>query len=337
MRSTALSIFVFITTQLFALPPEPPGDYPSWVLVEIGEYYYENRDQAKALLYFREAIRRRGIYPDASLSQAESFYAEAQVRIYERLLRDAEDGYRNLVIPDTIFDIYYRMAASKQRFFGFETPEERERDWKRYLDLILEEDPFFQSLSNPNAQGAMNLSLYTLEALQDRSGELLGDIDRVLLLYEGGNPLAIPAHEIYASYYLEEENYPMAMNHSLFAIVSTFTVVREEFRTKNPAFSFAGLEDFLQQLGNDQILYTEIYDFLQYTRLIEQLIILAQAVDAMPHPISQSVRENSATILYSEKEQVYLALVEKVKLLWDSLPQIRGNAQPAMLRDFSYD
>jgi hypothetical protein len=149
-----------------------------------------------------------GIYPDASLSQAESFYAEAQVRIYERLLRDAEDGFRNLVIPDTLYDIYYKMAASKRRFSDLKAPEERERDWKRYLDLILEEDPFFQNLANPNAQGAMNISLYTLETLQDRSGEILGDIDRVLFLYEGGNPLVIPAHEIYAQYYLDEEQLP---------------------------------------------------------------------------------------------------------------------------------
>jgi hypothetical protein len=93
----------------------------------------------------------------------------------------------------------------------------------------------------------------------------------------------------------------------------------------------------LEQLGNDQILYTEIYDFLQHTKFVEQLIILAQTVDAMPHPIPDRVRANSSTILYAEKEDIYQAILQKIKLIWEALPQIRGNAQPAMLRDFSFD
>ncbi len=219
-----------------------PDSLPSWVLFGLGQQAYEQKRFGEAAVYFRRAVERRGIYPEAEAALAKIAGQGEGAALQEAQLQKALDEQGLLQVPDDKYALLYALADLRLRTdpgLSVEKGEAALETWR----LILKDDVPYQAAESSgglegyyNALMAENTPVKLKTATGPSLTENLGGLNRLMFLYQQPLGFSLRAHQEIAALSVTNKAYKQAIAHSLFALVGIFSTVIEQVRALHPDY-----------------------------------------------------------------------------------------------------
>jgi len=185
-------------------------------------------------------LSQRSVFPDADMLSGQVYEAEGE---YIQALRFYELAWQNrdfLDIPDTRYDLLYRMA-SVSGWAG------REDSREKYLLLILADDSLF---GQPGNEGPVLRSM--LRTLDRET-----DTEKFFLLYRHTNYVALKALQDLTVFYGQtSRRYDRALSTAALAAVISITRIEEALKARDFRFRYNGLPDLMQRAAADREIMT---------------------------------------------------------------------------------
>jgi tetratricopeptide (TPR) repeat protein len=247
------------------LPAQANNFVESWQLYERGKAELDDPDGpelGEALLSFQEAIDKRGgNFPEAEMAIGDIYYREGAFALAKRQYEKAYELRGGMEIAEEKYSVLYRLADLHEI-------QEMYADMDRYLQQILEDQPYFSDESYSSFRDAF-LTTY------DDKG-----LDHLFKLYRmEGVAFSVPAHAKLGWFYYRTGR-PLAILHSLFALDIMVTESVKELRLVQPGFVFTTVDAFL-----DAALEREnIRQYLVEGEFFKTLYYLATASYAASRP-----------------------------------------------------
>ncbi|OHD14933.1 MAG: hypothetical protein A2Z96_04685 [Spirochaetes bacterium GWB1_48_6] len=253
---------------------------PSWVLYGKGLRAYEERVFDQALLYFRAAIKKRGIFPEAEIMVARSLGIGGDNTIKQRQLEKAYEQKDLLDNPNDKYVILYELADLASQEVGPDGEKIKQKE-KNFLLEILNDDKVFQKAESENLLGAYNKSLL------DRSVQPLG-LDKILTLYRDKLTFSLEAHKRLARIYFDAGAYNKSLNHSLMIFISFYTELTQRYLDFDPSFKYTGLRDFHEKIFVDLSLYKPFLQFIAQAGILDNLELISSSLDNISQRLNQA-------------------------------------------------
>lgn len=236
--------------------PEP-DQLPSWVLFGLGQRAYEQKHFGEATVYFRQAVDRKGIYPEAEAGLAQIAHQGEGLALQELELQKALDQRGLLQVPDDRYQLLYALADLRLRADTGTSVEKGEAALETWRD-ILKDDQAFQSIEQSGGlDGYYNAlmaqpSLINLKTAQGPSltANLVG-LNRLLYLYRHPLGFSLRAHQEIAALSVTNKAYKKAVGHSLFALVGIFSTVIDQVKVTHPDYVFRSLDELFSDPTSD--------------------------------------------------------------------------------------
>lgn len=311
-----------------------PETLPSWVLFGLGKRALDQRNFAEAVVDFRRAIQRKGIYPEAEWALARIAGMNGNPTLQESLLEKALDESGLLAVPEDRIQILYELAALRQLHANPQTKEKGEAALETYRE-ILHEDPVYRAAENSGGlEGYFKAFMAAPSTVVYKTGNgpsptaALSGLNRLLYLYPQTVDFSLKAHQEVARMAMENKAYRMAASECLFSVTVIFSTVIQEVRKIHPDYTFRDLAELLVQkdspvyLGKPEgsvasrvrpgapnpgwfVRYQPIWDYLKDVRAKETLVMLAQCLKALeegekslkPSPQTRTAKDAAAEAL----------------------------------------
>ena len=258
------------------LPAQSNSFVEAWFLYEQGKTKLDDpdgRELGEALLYFQEAIDKRGVdFPEAEIAIGDIYYREKAYALAEHQYKKALE-MPGMQIPEEKYTVLYRLT---------ELHEEQENYWDMdaYLRQILADQPYFSGDEYQSFQDAL-LSTYKDKGLE-----------HVFRLYRMGNVgFSVEAHAKLGWFYYRSHRFTAAVQHSLFALDIMVTEAVKELRRVQPGFAFTTMEAFL----NAALERENIRQYLISSEFFKTLYYLAAATYESRPSLAESIWRLLAT------------------------------------------
>ena len=226
-----LPALVLLLSASALLPAQSNSFVEAWFLYEQGKTKLddpEGRELGEALLYFQEAIDKRGAdFPEAEIAIGDIYYREKAYALAEHQYKKALKMLPGLQLPEEKYTVLYRLA---------ELHEEQGNYWDmdEYLNQILADQPYFSGDEYQSFRNAL-LSTYTDKGLEH--------VFRLYRMEDVG--FSVGAHAKLGWFYYRSGRSREAIQHSLFALDIMVTEAVKELRRVQPGFAFTTTEAFL--------------------------------------------------------------------------------------------
>ncbi len=259
-----LPAVVLLLSASALLPAQSNSFVEAWFLYEQGKTKLDDpdgRELGEALLYFQEAIDKRGVnFPEAEIAIGDIYYREKAYALAEHQYKKALK-MPGMQIPEEKYTVLYRLA---------ELHEEQGNYWDMdmYLQQILADQPYFSGDEYQSFRDAF-LSTY-----KDKGLEYLFRLYRM-----EGVGFSVKAHAKFGWFYYRSQRSP-AIQHSLFALDIMVTEAVKELRRVQPGFAFTTMEAFL----NAALERENIRQYLISSEFFKTLYYLAAATYAESRP-----------------------------------------------------
>ena len=254
-RSTFLFLLlVFGVGAVVAQPAPEPDHLPSWVLFGLGQQAYDAKRFGEATVYFRQAIDRRGIYPEAEAALARIAAQGEGVALQEVQLQKALDERGLLQVPDDRYTLLYALADLRLRTDNGTSIEKGEAALETWRE-ILQDDEAYKAV-NESLDGYYNslMAAASVVIFKTATGpsltENLVGLNRLLYLYRHPLGFSLRAHQEIAALSVTNKAYKKAVGHSLFALVGIFSTVIEKLKVIHPDYVFRTLDDLFSNAGS---------------------------------------------------------------------------------------
>ena len=248
-RRVALFCFLFLPMVTSAQKAPEPDSLPSWVLFGLGQQAYEQKRFGEAAVYFRRAVDRRGIYPEAEAALAKIASQGEGSALQQAQLQKALDERGLLQVPDDKYALLYSLADLQLRGDPGLSVEKGEAALETWREILNDDQPYQAVEASGGLEGYYNALMVrnTPVNLKTATGpsltqNLIG-LNRLLYLYRHPLTFSLKAHQEIASLSVVNKAYKQAIAHSLFALVGIFSTVIEQVRVYHPEYSFRGLDD----------------------------------------------------------------------------------------------
>lgn len=243
------------------------GD-PPWVSYQLGNRELQQRNHARALEHFSEALAGQPLFPEALAGIARTHQAAGDVALAREYFLAALEYAPSLAVRDD----EHRIRLELVDLLEFSHRREDEALLREQLLAIIDGDPVF------NRRDAVPHQRDQMYELLLESG-----LDRVLVLYRLDYPQAAAGHWRYGAALLEENDEDLrsrAVEHLLFAVVETAgrgiaAIIEESFQ-----FQFTTMEQFFSVLPD----YPHVEAYVQEARLPLMLRQLARALEGSGDP-----------------------------------------------------
>lgn len=247
----AVFLGLFLLTSLLAeaqQAPEPQS-LPSWVLFGLGQQAYEEKRFGEATVYFRQAVDRRGIYPEAEAALARIAGQGEGSALQEAQLQKALDERGLLVVPDDRYALLYALADLRLRSDAGTSVEKGEAALETWRE-ILQDDAAYRAVEESggldgyyNALMARASVVNLKTATGPNQTENMVGLNRLLYLYRHPLGFSLRAHQEIAALSVKNKAYKKALGHSLFALTGIFSVVIDHVRVVHPDYVFRSLDE----------------------------------------------------------------------------------------------
>lgn len=237
------------------------------MLYHLAERHFREREFARALEMYGEALAAQPVFPEAMVGMARVHRAAGDLTLARRYYRAALDASSQMSIPDEEYAIRLELA----RLFALSGAAADLQLQREELQRVVDRDPVFSRSDNELHRDAMLDLLY-------RSG-----LDRVLVLYRLDFPQAREAHQRMGELLLASgtrEEIDLAVEHFLFAVVESAGRAVNAVIDIRYDFEFSTVENLL-------ILTQEYPDIHRYLREVDFFSALGGLADAL----EQSTRE----------------------------------------------
>ena len=267
-RNRIAPLLIFLACLLFAaavLPAQTNNFVESWQLYEQGKAKLDDPDGpelGEALLSFQEAIDKRGgNFPEAEMAIGDIYFQEGAFALAKRQYEKAFELRKGMEVAEEKYSVLYRLADLHEI-------QEMYADMERYLQQVLEDQPYF---TEERYSGFRDAFVSTF----DEKG-----LDHLFKLYRmEGVAFSVPAHAKLGWFYYRTGR-SGAILHSLFALDIMATEAVKELRRVQPGFVFITIEDFLDAaLQRDNI-----REYLASGEFFKTLYYLATATYAASRP-----------------------------------------------------
>lgn len=309
-RKTAMALLILLPALLPAQATPEPDKLPSWVLFGLGQQALEAKKFGDATVYFRQAVDRRGLYPEAEAALARIAGQGEGTALQEAQLLKALDERGLLQVPDDRYVLLYALADLRLRSDGGHSVEKGEaalETWREILHddedyRVVEEggglDGYFKSLMDKPS--VVNLKTSSGPNLTQN---LVG-LNKLLYLYRHPLGFSLRAHQEIAALSVTNRAYRKAVGHSLFALTGIFSTVIGQVQSLHPDYVFRSLDELFSDpssgyyLGRPEgvrettasaggpnpgwfVRYQPIWDYLRAAGTLRTLDTLLAALDGL--------------------------------------------------------
>ena len=229
---------------------------PTWLIMEMGEKAYREKEFGEALLLFREAKKREGVYPEADLWIGLVFEADAEIELAIKQLEAAYKDRNQLFILAEKYTVLYKLAELYEQHGDYLAFQEK-------LQEIIKDDDDFNSVRMEAL----------VRVLQEKN------LNDLLKLYRFSSDFSIEAHLKLGTFLHESGRNPQAVNHLLFAVITVFSRGIEFLRKEDPEYAFEDVNGFFQLAGE----YRELEQYFANTALFPCVYILGRALKDTGH------------------------------------------------------
>lgn len=259
MRRIVFCIFFFTVIPVLLFSQDIDlASAPSWLLMELGEKAYGEKEFGEALTLFREVKRREGVYPEADYWIGLVFEADAELGLAIEQLKAAYRDRNQLYTLDDKYTILYKLADLYVRNGDYLSYEET-------LKLIIADDEEFN---------AVRMEVL-VRVLQEKG------LDSLLKLYRFGSDYSINAHLHLGAFLHESGRNPQSINHLLFAVITIFSRSIEFLRNEDPDYTFEDTGSFFD-FANE---FEELGSYFTSTGHFQGIYLLAKAFDETGHSV----------------------------------------------------
>jgi tetratricopeptide (TPR) repeat protein len=220
-----LTLFLVIAPFIVLAQDIDAEKAPAWLLMELGEKAYRDKEFGEALSLFREVKKREGIYPEADYWIGLVFEADAEIDLAIKQLEMAYENRNQLFILAEKYTLLYKLAELYKRQGNFLVFEEKLRE-------IIRDDEDFNSVR-----------MEVLVRLLQEKG-----FDNLLKLYRFTSDFAMEAHLRLGTFLHESGRNPQGIEfvraedpEYAFADTSSFLNLAGEYRELDTYFTTAGL------------------------------------------------------------------------------------------------
>jgi len=301
---------LFLCAFAGAQPAPEPDQLPSWVLFGLGQKAYEQKRFGEATVYFRRAVDRKGIYPEAEAALAKIADQGEGLALQEVQLQKALDERGLLLVPDDRFSLLYALADLRLRADKGTSVEKGEAALETWRE-ILKDDAAYRAVEETGGlDGYYNAlmaqaSVVNLKTAQGPSlTENMVGMNRLLYLYRHPLGFSLRAHQEIAALSVTNKAYKKAIGHSLFALVGIFSTVIDQVKLLHPDYVFRTLDELFADAASPVYLgkpvgirptsnqaggpnpgwlvrYQPIWDYLRGAGTLRSLNTLSAALDGL--------------------------------------------------------
>jgi tetratricopeptide (TPR) repeat protein len=227
---------------------QPDGGEPAWVDYERGQLALSQKDYGQAVLHFKNALADAKVMPEAELGLGDAYYFQGEYAVAEAQYRRAYDQRASFVVPDTRYEVLYRLARLYYYQKSYGKMEET-------LKLIVADDAVFSG----NEQERVRYRNSLMKLFTNKG------IDAVLLLHRIPESFSTTALSELAHFYYVHWNFVPALQYAVFGFIPLVTEGMDEIRKTNFDYRYTTLADFLREaLANDAVRsYLDERDFFQ--------------------------------------------------------------------------
>jgi tetratricopeptide (TPR) repeat protein len=249
-----LSALLCLTVGTLSAQDIPDPEHPAWLAYEKGRLEMSRKDFGKAIFYFREALARNNIMPEAELALGDVYFIQGDYPVAERQFQRAYDQRAHFIIPDLQYQALYRLARlySLQRQYG---------KMAHTLTSIIRDDPVASGQERVRKNFRRNLM-----RLFNKKG-----FNETFLLNRISESFATEAQSLLAEYYYKAWNFEPALEPSLLAIIALVTEGMLQIRKEIYDYRFTTLDDFLKT----GLAIPVVRDYLQDRDFFRRLFYLA--------------------------------------------------------------
>jgi hypothetical protein len=250
-------LVIFGTVPLTAQAPSEPDHLPSWVLFGLGQQAYEEKRFGDATVYFRQAVDRRGIYPEAEAALAQIAAQGEGLALQEVQLQKALDERGLLQVPDDRYALLYALADLRLRSDNGTSVEKGEAALETWRE-ILQDDAAFRAVDQAGGLDGYYNALMTKPSvvnLKTATGPSLTQnmigLNKLLYLYRHPLGFSLRAHQEIASLSVTNKAYKIAVGHSLFAFVGILSTVIDQVKVVHPDYVFRTLDELFSDSSSE--------------------------------------------------------------------------------------
>ncbi len=258
LLSTILFLFCFLITSLHAQEEIVNSDnIPAWILVEQGKKAFREDEFGIALRYFREAIEKEGVFPEAEYRIGNVFEKEQELALAVKQYEKTLSMENALYIPEERYTILYNLA------FVYEKTEK----YKQYEDTLLQiiaDDTLFSARENETFRSALYNNMVE------------NGLDKLLILYRLESDFSLEALKLLGVYYYKSGRYNRAIHHFLFPLITVFSNCIDELRKKDPDYEFEETEECLRLIMREE----RLRNYVEKTELFKIIYYLAASLFA---------------------------------------------------------
>jgi hypothetical protein len=249
LSAALLGLFLVLSSGLPAQTASEPDQLPSWVLFGLGQKAYEAKKFGEATVYFRQAVDRRGLYPEAEAYLARIASQGEGTALQEAQLLKALDERGLLQVPDDRYSLLYALADLRLRSDDGKSVEKGEAALETWRE-ILHDDKAYRAVEDGGGLDGYYKSLLdkpSLVNLKTATGPSLTQnlvgLNKLLYLYRHPLGFSLKAHQEIAALSVTNKAYKKAVGHALFALVGIFSTSIEQVQSIHPDYVFRTLDE----------------------------------------------------------------------------------------------
>lgn len=258
LLSTIFLLFCLLIISLQAQEQIADSDnVPAWILVEHGKKAFRENEFGTALRYFREAIEKEGVFPEAEYRIGNVFEKEQELALAVKQYEKALSMQNALYIPAERYAILYNLA------FVYEKTDK----YKQYEETLLQitaDDTLFSAPENKTFRSALYNNLVE------------NGLDKLLILYRLESDFSLEALKLLGVYYYNSGRYNKATHHFLFPLITVFSNCIDELRKKDPDYEFEETGECLRLIMREK----RLRNYVEKTELFKIMYYLAASLFA---------------------------------------------------------
>ncbi len=207
--------------------------------------------------FFRQAVDRRGIYPEAEAALAQIAGQGEGLALQEVQLQKALDERGLLQVPDDRYALLYALADLRLRSDTGTSVEKGEAALETWRE-ILQDDTAFRAIDESGGLDGYFRALMakpSIVNLKTATGpsitQNLVGLNKLLYLYRHPLGFSLRAHQEIAGLSVTNKAYKIAVGHSLFALVGIFSTVIDQVKVVHPDYVFRTLDELFSNSSSD--------------------------------------------------------------------------------------
>jgi hypothetical protein len=225
MRAGAWFI-LFLIVIAVSVPAFSDSSNKFWLLYEQGNTAAAQKEYGKALQLYKSAIESAGIFPEAEAAIGDVYMVEGEAVLAQRQYQKAYDLRKSFTIPDSQYDILYKLANL------FEL-QQLYRQMEDTLSLIVADDKRFQETPNQRLRTQVENNFY------------VKGLDRVLTLYNFDESFAAAAHSKLGWFYYRTGRLDQAVSQLLYSVIYRASQIERSRKDLDVEYEFSTLAELL--------------------------------------------------------------------------------------------